>query len=341
MKPRKTQIDDSSRTGAAGAGRNRAMAAAGVEVESATLTRTKAQLQEVDLMAQVVSPANLEKAYARVRANKGSGGVDGIGLSEFEAHLRRHWPTVKTKLLVGEYVPAPVRRVDIAKPDGGVRTLGIPTLLDRMIQQALHQVLSEVFEPEFSDYSYGFRPGRSAHQAVAMAKQHVEAGCNWVVDLDLEKFFDRVNHDILMGKVARKVSDKRVLRLIRRNLEAGMMADGLVSPRREGTPQGGPLSPLLSNILLTELDQELERRGHPFCRYADDCNINVHSKKAGMSLMESLEKFLSKRLKLKVNSTNSAVARPSRRKFLGYTIVGGKRPAFEFHGTAGRDSSPG
>ena len=327
MKPTKTQIDNNSRTGAEVAGQNPAMAAAGVEVESATLTRTKAQSQEVDLMEQVLLPANLEKAYARVCANQGSAGVDGIGISEFEAHLRRHWPTVKAKLLAGDYVPAPVRRVDIAKPDGGVRTLGIPTLLDRMIQQALHQVLSEVFEPEFSDYSYGFRPGRSAHQAVAMAKQHVEAGCNWVVDLDLEKFFDRVNHDILMGKVARKVSDKRVLRLIRRYLEAGMMTEGLVSPRREGTPQGGPLSPLLSNILLTELDEELERRGHRFCRYADDCNIYVRSQKAGLSLMESLEKFLAKRLKLKVNRAKSAVARPSKRQFLGYTIVGGKKPS--------------
>ena len=216
-------------------------------------------------MEAVLSPANMKKAYDRVCANKGGAGVDGIGVAEFKAHLKRHWPTVKAKLLAQEYIPAPVRRVDIPKPQGGVRTLGIPTLLDRMIQQTLLQVLNEIFEPEFSEFSFGFRPGCSAHQAVQQAQQHVESGCNWVVDLDLEKFFDQVNHDILMGKLSRKVSDRRVLKLIRRYLKAGMMTDGVVLPRQEGTPQGSPLSPLLSNIMLTELDKELEKRGHRFC----------------------------------------------------------------------------
>ena len=276
-------------------------------------------------MEMVLSPANMQKAYKRVCGNKGSAGVDGIGVGEFKAHLQQHWPTVKAKLLAGEYIPAPVRRVDIPKPQGGVRTLGIPTVLDRLIQQGLQQVLSEIFEPEFSEFSFGFRSGRSTHQAVQQAQQHVEAGCNWVVDLDLEKFFDQVNHDILMSKLSRKVRDWRVLKLIRRYLKAGMMNDGVVSPRLEGTPQGSPLSPLLSNVMLTELDKELERRGHRFCRYADECNIYVRSEKAGLSLMENLETFLAQRLKLKVNKTKSAVARPSKRQFLGYTIVGGTR----------------
>ncbi len=323
MKSKTTQVDCEGQARAEGADGIRPELRTGVEVESASPTRTKAQSEQADLMEAVVSPRNLQKAFDRVCRNKGAAGVDGIGVSEFKAHLQRYWPTIKAKLLAGEYIPSPVRRVDIPKPQGGERTLGIPTLQDRMIQQALHQVLSELFEPEFSDYSFGFRPGKSAHQAVQMAKQHVEAGCNWVVDLDLEKFFDRVNHDILMSKLARKVSDGRVLKLIRRYLKAGMMADGVVSPRREGAPQGGPLSPLLSNILLTELDRELERRGHRFCRYADDCNIYVRSEKAGLSLMASLEQFLETRLKLKVNQTKSAVARPAKRQFLGYTIVGG------------------
>jgi RNA-directed DNA polymerase len=277
-------------------------------------------------MEAVVERGNLMLAYQRVVENKGAAGVDGIGVAEFKAHLKQHWPTIKAKLLAGEYTPQPVRRVDIPKPQGGVRTLGIPTLTDRLIQQALHQVLLPIFEADFSESSYGFRPGRNAHQAVKAARQYVAEGRRIVVDIDLEKFFDRVNHDLLMEKLSKKISDRRVLRLIRRYLEAGMMADGLVSPRTEGTPQGGPLSPLLSNILLTELDRELERRGHAFCRYADDCNIYVKSQAAGERVMAGLTRFLAGRLKLKVNVAKSAVAKPWQRKFLGYSLTGHKAP---------------
>jgi RNA-directed DNA polymerase len=297
------------------------------EAESANLMRTKAeQVQEGGLMEAVVERGNLMRAYERVMRNKGAAGVDGIGVTEFKAHLQGHWPTIKSRLLSGEYVPQAVRRVDIPKPQGGVRTLGIPTLTDRLIQQALHQVLHPLFEADFSASSYGFRPGRNAHQAVKAAQAYIADGRRVVVDLDLEKFFDRVNHDILMGKLAKKVEDARVLKLIRRYLTAGMMADGVVSPREEGTPQGGPLSPLLSNILLSDLDQELERRGHKFCRYADDCNVYVRSVAAGESLKVKLTRFLEDRLKLKVNEAKSAVARPSQRKFLGYSVTAHKQP---------------
>jgi group II intron reverse transcriptase/maturase len=305
-------------------GRNPGGVAAGAEADATTRTRTKAESS--GLMEVVCERGNLWPAYERVLKNKGAAGVDGIGVAEFKGHLQRHWPTIKAKLLAGEYIPSPVRRVDIPKPQGGVRTLGIPTLTDRLIQQALHQVLSPIFEPTFSASSYGFRPGRSAHQAVRAAQRHVAEGRRVVVDLDLEKFFDRVNHDLLMGKLAQGVGDRRVLQLIRRYLEAGMMAEGLVSPRREGTPQGGPLSPLLSNILLTDLDRELERRGHAFCRYADDCNIYVRSRQAGERVLASLTRFLTQRLKLKVNAAKSAVARPWERKFLGYSLTGHKAP---------------
>ena len=324
MKLNKTQARRRGGAQTEDAGRYPAGAGLSVEGTSASLLRTKAQPKRVDLMEAVLERGNLMKAYERVLRNKGASGVDGIGVSEFKEHLKRHWPTIRARLLAGEYIPAPVRRVDIPKPQGGVRTLGIPTLTDRMIQQALHQVLSPLFEPGFSDSSYGFRPGRSAHQAVEAAGEHVAAGNRWVVDLDLEKFFDRVNHDIVMGKLAQEVGDARVLKLIRRYLEAGMMADGLISPRREGMPQGGPLSPLLSNILLTELDRELECRGHRFCRYADDFNVYVKSEKAGHRLMAKLEAFLWIRLKLKVNSTKSAVARPWEWQFLGYRVMGFK-----------------
>jgi RNA-directed DNA polymerase len=293
-------------------------------MDSAADPRTKAETE--GLMEAVCERGNLWCAYERVVGNKGAAGVDGIDRLAFKAHLQQHWPAIKAKLLAGTYIPQAVRRVDIAKPQGGVRTLGIPTLTDRLIQQALHQVLSPIFEAQFSASSYGFRPGRSAHQAVLAAKQYVAEGRRVVVDMDLEKFFDRVNHDILMEKVSRGVDDRRVLKLIRRYLEAGMMADGVVSPRTQGTPQGGPLSPLLSNILLTELDRELESRGHAFCRYADDCNIYVRSEAAGDRVLASITQFLEERLKLQVNEAKSAVARPWERKFLGYSLTAHKSP---------------
>jgi RNA-directed DNA polymerase len=307
--------------------RNADGAAVGAEADVTTRLRTKAELEQGSgLMEAVCERGNLMLAYQRVVKNKGAAGVDGIGVAEFKDHLKQYWPMVKVKLLAGDYMPQPVRRVDIPKPQGGVRTLGIPTLMDRLIQQALHQVLSPIFEAEFSASSYGFRPGRNAHQAIKAAKQYVAEGRRVVVDMDLEKFFDRVNHDLLMEKISRKVDDRRVHRLIRRYLEAGMMAEGTVSPRTEGTPQGGPLSPLLSNILLTELDWELERRGHAFCQYADDCNIYVKSKAAGEWVMASITRFLADTLKLTVNAAKSAVAHPWERKFLGYSMTRHKAP---------------
>ena len=305
-------------------GRNLGGAASGAETDATTRRRTKAESS--GLMDVMCERDNLKLAYQRVVRNKGAAGVDGIGVTEFKSHLQRHWPRIKVSLLAGKYIPQPVRRVDIPKPQGGVRTLGIPTLMDRLIQQALHQVMSPIFEADFSESSYGFRPGRNAHQAVKAAKQYVAEGRRVVVDIDLEKFFDRVNHDLLMEKLSKKIGDGRVLQLIRRYLEAGMMADGITSPRTEGTPQGGPLSPLLSNILLTELDRELEHRGHTFCRYADDCNIYVKSTAAGERVMASLTRFLAERLKLAVNATKSAVAKPWERKFLGYSLTWHKVP---------------
>ena len=265
--------------------------------------------------------SNLWRAYERVVQNKGAAGVDGLTVTEFKAWLQQHWPSVKAALLAGDYVPAAIRKVEIPKPNGGVRTLGIPTVLDRLVQQALLQILQPQFEPAFSEHSYGFRPGRNAWQAVRRAQSYLKEGRRWVVDLDLEKFFDRVNHDILMSRIARRIKDERVLKLIRRYLEAGMMSAGMVSARTEGTPQGGPLSPLLSNILLTDLDRELERRGHRFCRYADDCNIYVKSKAAGDHAMAAITDYLEQKLKLRVNREKSAVARPWARKFLGYSFT--------------------
>ena len=305
-------------------GRNPARAGVSAEADTASRRRTKAEAG--GRMEAVVGRGNLQLAYQRVVENKGAAGVDGVTVSEFKNHLKQHWPAIRAKLLAGGYVPQSVRRVEIPKPDGGVRVLGIPTVVDRLIQQALHQVLQPVFEPDFSDASYGFRPGRSAHQAVLAARQHVAAGRRWVVDMDLEKFFDRVNHDSLMGKLAQRIEDVRVLRLIRRYLEAGMMSGGLVSPRDEGMPQGGPLSPLLSNIVLTELDRELERRGHAFCRYADDCNVYVRSRATGERVLASLTRFLWERLKLKVNAGKSAVDQPWRRTFLGYSLIRDRKP---------------
>jgi RNA-directed DNA polymerase len=278
------------------------------------------------LLERILSRENMMAALRRVMANKGAPGVDGLPVGQLRAHLVEHWPRIKEDLLAGRYRPAPVRGVEIPKPGGGVRLLGIPTVVDRLIQQAMHQVLMPLVDPDFSDSSYGFRPGRSAQQAVLAARSHMAAGRRWVVDLDLEKFFDRVNHDVLMARVARRVADKRVLRLIRRYLQAGLMMGGLVTARSEGTPQGGPLSPLLSNILLDDLDRELARRGHAFCRYADDCNIYVRSRRAGERLMASLTRFLAGRLRLTVNLAKSAVDRPWNRTFLGYTVTAHQEP---------------
>ena len=279
------------------------------------------------MMEAVVERKNMMAALRRVEVNKGSAGVDNMKVESLRAYLREHWPRIKEQLLAGRYIPSPVLRAQIPKPDGkGMRQLGIPTVLDRLIQQALHQVMLPVFDLDFSESSYGFCPGRSAHQAVLSAQSYVASGSRWVVDMDLEKFFDRVNHDVLMSRVARRVEDKRVLGLIRRYLQAGVMEGGLVSQRVEGTPQGGPLSPLLSNILLDDLDKELERRGHAFCRYADDCNIYVRSKRAGERVLASVTQFLAKRLKLKVNQTKSAVERPWKGKFLGYSMTFDKQP---------------
>ena len=272
------------------------------------------------LMEAIVSRGNMMAAYSRVMRNKGAPGVDDMPVTALKGHLQEQWLRIKEELLAGKYRPQPVLKVEIPKPGGGTRMLGIPTVLDRLIQQAVHQVLSPLFDPDFSKHSYGFRPGRSAHQAIKAARQHVENGRRWVVDIDLEKFFDRVNHDILMSLVKRKVKDRQVLKLIDSYLKAGMFEGGIVSQRQEGTPQGGPLSPLLSNILLDELDKELEKRGHTFCRYADDSNIYVATKASGERVMASVTRYLSERLKLTVNQAKSAVDRPWRRIFLGYSM---------------------
>jgi RNA-directed DNA polymerase len=277
-------------------------------------------------MEAVVERENLKKALARVKRNKGAAGVDGISVDDLPAYLKEHWPTIRAQLLEGTYQPQPVRRVEIPKASGGVRPLGIPTVLDRFIQQSVMQVLQGDWDPTFSETSFGFRPKHSAHQAVERAQAYIASGYAVVVDIDLEKFFDRVNHDILMGLVAKRVADKRILKLTRGFLTAGVLEGGLVSATEEGTPQGGPLSPLLSNLMLDVLDKELEKRGHRFVRYADDCNIYVRSQRAGERVMAGIEKFLAKRLKLKVNKAKSAVAKPSVRKFLGFSFTSGREP---------------
>jgi RNA-directed DNA polymerase len=277
-------------------------------------------------MEAVVERENLKNALARVKRNKGAAGIDGMSVDDLSAYLKEHWPTIRAQLLEGTYKPQPVRRVEIPKASGGMRPLGIPTVLDRFIQQAVMQVLQADWDGTFSEASFGFRPKRSAHQAVERAQTYIASGYAVVVDVDLEKFFDRVNHDILMGLMAKRVADKRLLKLVRAFLNAGVMEGGLVSPTQEGTPQGGPLSPLLSNLMLDVLDKELEKRGHRFVRYADDCNIYVRSQRAGERVLAGIEQFLAKRLKLRINKAKSAVAKPSVRKFLGFSFTGGKEP---------------
>lgn len=292
----------------------------GTEPPVAKRTPQSPALEE-RLMEEVCERGNLEVAWKRVRANKGSAGVDGRSIEQTLDYLRHHWPTIREHLLNGTYAPQPVKRVELPKPGGGIRNLGVPCVVDRLIQQAVLQVLQKRWDPTFSEHSYGFRPGRSAHQGVAQAQAFVAEGYSWVVDIDLEKFFDRVNHDLLLARVAKRVADKRVLKLIRAFLNAGVMENGLVRPIDEGTPQGGPLSPLLSNLMLDDLDRELTRRGHRFCRYADDCNIYVRSRRAGERVMASVCHFLTRKLRLKVNESKSAVARAEERKFLGFRIT--------------------
>jgi RNA-directed DNA polymerase len=310
-------------------GRSEAPRAVGEGTETRTAKRMSESPAGNDeqLMEEVCGRENCLRALKRVKSNKGSAGIDGMKVGELAGYLKEHWPAIREQLLSGTYRPQPVRRVEIPKPDGGVRQLGIPTVLDRMVQQAVMQVLQSKWDGEFSEHSHGFRPGRSAHQAVAKAQRYIAEGRGWVVDLDLEKFFDRVHHDRLMKSLALRIADKRMLRLIGAFLKAGVMENGLVGPVDEGTPQGGPLSPLLSNIALDELDRELERRGHCFVRYADDCNIYVRSRRAGERVKRSITGFITRRLKLKVNEQKSAVARPVERKFLGFsfTLRGPKR----------------
>ena len=295
-----------------------------VETIPASLSWTKAE--SASLMERVIDPENMQRAYRKMVANKGAPGVDSMTVHQLAGHLKQYWPTLRERLLADAYHPSPIRATTIPKPKGGTRQLGIPTVTDRLIQQALSQVLMPIFDPGFSESSYGYRPKRSAKQAVSAMKAHVTAGHRWVVDLDLEAFFDRVNHDLLMARVARRVDDKRVLRLIRRYLEAGMFQHGLPTPRRRGTPQGGPLSPLLANILLDDMDKALERRGHRFCRYADDLQVYVRSRRAGERVMARLSDFLGSSLKLTVNRAKSAVDRPWNRGYLGYTLTRHKRP---------------
>ena len=319
----KDQIDLNLGTGAEGEARSAAAQGAEARTANACLERPAVAGPS---MEAVLERENLRKALARVKRNKGAAGIDGMSVADLPAYLKDNWPAVRTRLLDGSYQPQPVRRVEIPKSTGGMRPLGIPTVLDRFIQQAVMQVLQADWDRTFSEASFGFRPGRSAHQAVERAQAYIASGHAVVVDFDLEAFFDRVNHDILMGLVAKRVADKRLLKLIRGFLNAGVMEGGLVSPTDEGTPQGGPLSPLLSNLMLDVLDKELEKRGHRFVRYADDCNIYVRSRKAGERVMAGIESFLGKRLKLKVNKAKSAVAKPSVRKFLGFSFTGGPQP---------------
>ena len=305
-------------------GEARGQEGAGTEARTARADYESQAVASGPCMEDIVERDNLKKALAQVKRNKGAPGIDAMSIDDLASHLKDHWPAIKTQLLDGTYEPKPVRRVEIPKASGGTRSLGIPTVLDRFIQQAALQVLQADWDGSFSDESFGFRPKRSAHQAVKRAQELIAAGRRIVVDIDIEKFFDRVNHDILMGLVAKRISDKRILKLIRGFLTAGVLQGGLVGPTDEGTPQGGPLSPLLSNLMLDVLDKELTKRGHSFVRYADDCNIYVRSRRAGERVMASIERFLERRLKLKVNMAKSAVAPPVQRKFLGFSFTNGK-----------------
>jgi len=319
----KNQVELNLGTGAKGEARSAAAQETEARAAKASLERPAVAGPS---MEAVVERENLKKALAQVKRNKGTAGIDGMSVDDLPAYLKEHWPTIRAQLLEGAYKPQPVRRVEIPRASGGTRPLGIPTVLDRFIQQAVMQVLQADWDGTFSETSFGFRPGRSAHQAVERAQAYIAAGHGVVVDIDLEKFFDRVDHDILMGLIAKRVADKRLLKLIRGFLTAGVLEGGLVSATEEGVPQGGPLSPLLSNLMLDVLDKELEKRGHRFVRYADDCNIYVRSQRAGERVMAGIEKFLTKRLKLRVNKAKSAVAKPSVRKFLGFSFTGGKVP---------------
>jgi RNA-directed DNA polymerase len=291
-----------------------------------TSSQTENPASTWNLMEEVLESENLKRAYQRVVQNKGAAGVDKLTVDDLKPYLAANWKRIRNELLEGRYVPKEVRRVAIPKNTGGVRQLGIPSVVDRFIQQALQQVLQKHFDDGFSQYSYGFRPGKSQHQAVKQAQEYVCSGLTYVVDMDLEKFFDTVNHDVLMGRLAGRITDKRVLKLLRAFLNSGMVEEGLVTPTEEGVPQGGPLSPLLSNFLLDELDKELERRKLHFVRYADDCNIYVSSKRAGERVMDSITRYLAKKLRLKVNMAKSAVGRPWERKFLGFTFSRGTMP---------------
>ena len=319
----KNQVELNSDTGAKGEAQSVAIRETEASAATASLERPAVAGPS---MEAILERENLKKALAQVKRNKGAPGIDGMTVEDLGPYLKEHWLTIRAQLLEGTYRPQPVRRVEVPKASGGLRPLGIPPVLDRFIQQAVMQVLQADWDGTFSESSFGFRPGRSAHQAVQRAQAYIASGHAIVVDLDLEKFFDRVNHDILMGLVAKRVADKHLLKLIRAFLNAGMMEGGLVSPTEEGVPQGGPLSPLLSNLMLDVLDKELEKRGHRFVRYADDCNIYVCSQRAGERVMTGIERFLEKRLKLKVNKAKSAVAKPSVRKFLGFSFTSGKEP---------------
>jgi RNA-directed DNA polymerase len=319
---RRAEMPEDSRKVVGGTGKTKER-----ERQAFTVVKEKTQPEAERVLEEVLRRENMVSALRRVRSNKGAPGMDGMTVEELVPYLKTEWPRIREELLKGTYEPMPVRQVEIPKPNGnGMRALGIPTVLDRMIQQAILQVLTPIFDPHFSESSYGFRPGRCGQDAVKAAQGYAGSGYRFVVDLDLEKFFDRVNHDVLMARVARRVKDKRLVLLLRRYLESGVMVGGVIQEREEGTPQGGPLSPLLSNVMLDDLDKELERRGHRFCRYADDCNIYVRSKAAGGRVMESITRFLEKRLRLKVNREKSAVDRPWRRDFLGYTMTWHRQP---------------